>query len=135
MVERFFDDMEYFHLRLEHLQTSVMGDIGLAWGRIYHDPHNGRTRLASGALPSRHSALWRRGALSEVTHGCRAGSVTSSAGCGDWGSIFSSPATGNGMWRATFWVTGTTPPALGGSAYEKTAWGAVQRAAWDAISR
>src|SRR4051794_35317611 len=39
---------------------------------------------------------------------------------------------GNGMWRATFWVTGTLPPALGGSAYEATAWGAVQRAAWAA---
>jgi hypothetical protein len=37
---------------------------------------------------------------------------------------------GNGMWRATFWVTGTVPPALGGSAYEATAWRAVQRAAW-----
>ena len=39
---------------------------------------------------------------------------------------------GNGMRRATFWVTGTTPPALGGSAYQGTAWGAVQRAAWAA---
>jgi ketosteroid isomerase-like protein len=32
MVERFFGDMEYFHLRLENLETSVMGDIGFAWG-------------------------------------------------------------------------------------------------------
>jgi len=40
---------------------------------------------------------------------------------------------GNGMWRATFWVTGTTPPALGGSAYEAAAWGAVQRAAGTAL--
>ena len=42
---------------------------------------------------------------------------------------------GNGYWRATFWVTGTTPPALGGSAYEATAGGAVQRAAWAVIER
>jgi hypothetical protein len=39
------------------------------------------------------------------------------------------------LWRATFWVTGTTPPALGGSAYETTPWGAVQRAAWVVMKR
>jgi ketosteroid isomerase-like protein len=37
MVERFFGDMEYFHLRLENLQTSVMGDFGLAWGTHVED--------------------------------------------------------------------------------------------------
>ena len=32
MLERFFSEMEYFHLRLEDLQTSVIGDVGCAWG-------------------------------------------------------------------------------------------------------
>ena len=41
---------------------------------------------------------------------------------------------GNGWWRATFWVTGDTHSVLGGSAYEGTAWGAVQRAAWEAVN-
>lgn len=37
---------------------------------------------------------------------------------------------GNGHWRATFWRRGTNPPELGGSAWEATAWKAVQKAAW-----
>ena len=42
---------------------------------------------------------------------------------------------GNGYWRATFWVTGSTHSILGGSAYEATAWGAVQKAAWATTMR
>ena len=30
--EQFFGRIEYFHLKLEDLQTSVVGNIGLAWG-------------------------------------------------------------------------------------------------------
>ena len=33
MLERFFSEMEYFHLRLEDLQTAVIGEVGCAWGR------------------------------------------------------------------------------------------------------
>lgn len=36
MVERFFEQMEYYSLQLEDLQTSVAGDIGLAWG-VYRE--------------------------------------------------------------------------------------------------
>jgi ketosteroid isomerase-like protein len=32
LFERFFDRMDYHRLELEDLQTSVAGDIGLAWG-------------------------------------------------------------------------------------------------------
>jgi ketosteroid isomerase-like protein len=32
MVERFFSQMDYCRVELEDLQTSVIGDIGLAWG-------------------------------------------------------------------------------------------------------
>jgi len=32
-------------------------------------------------------------------------------------------------------VTGSKPPAFGGSAYEATVWRAVQRAAWNRISK
>lgn len=31
-VERFFSQMDYFRVEVEDLQTSVTGDIGLAWG-------------------------------------------------------------------------------------------------------
>ena len=39
---------------------------------------------------------------------------------------------GNGHWRATFYVTGQAH-SIGGTAWEPTAWSAVQRAAWDAL--
>jgi ketosteroid isomerase-like protein len=32
MVERFFGQVDYYRVELEDLQTSVTGDIGLAWG-------------------------------------------------------------------------------------------------------
>ena len=44
-------------------------------------------------------------------------------------------AHGNGHWRATFWVTGLARSITGGSAYESTPWRAVQKAAYEAISR
>jgi hypothetical protein len=31
-IERFFGQMDFYRLELEDLQTSVTGDIGLAWG-------------------------------------------------------------------------------------------------------
>ena len=31
-MERFFAQMDYYRLELEDLQTSVIGDVGLAWG-------------------------------------------------------------------------------------------------------
>ena len=31
-MERFFAQMDYYRLELEDLQTSVAGDVGLAWG-------------------------------------------------------------------------------------------------------
>jgi hypothetical protein len=40
---------------------------------------------------------------------------------------------GNTFWRATFWVSGKQS-VIGGSAYEATAWRAVQRAAWAAVA-
>jgi hypothetical protein len=40
---------------------------------------------------------------------------------------------GDGDWRATFWVTAFAHSILGGSAWEPTAWRAVQRAGWDAL--
>jgi hypothetical protein len=40
---------------------------------------------------------------------------------------------GDGNWRASFYVTGLAHSILGGSAWEPTAWRAVQRAGWDAI--
>jgi len=40
---------------------------------------------------------------------------------------------GDGHWRASFYVTGFAHSILGGSAWEPTAWRAVQRAGWDAI--
>ena len=42
---------------------------------------------------------------------------------------------GDGHWRATFYVTGAAHSIVGGSAWEPTAWSAVQRAAWRAIGR
>jgi hypothetical protein len=41
---------------------------------------------------------------------------------------------GDGHWRATFYVTGQAHSIVGGSAWEPTAWRAVQRAAWAAVS-
>lgn len=32
ILERFFDQMEYYRLQPEDLQASVAGDVGLAWG-------------------------------------------------------------------------------------------------------
>jgi hypothetical protein len=40
---------------------------------------------------------------------------------------------GDGHWRASFYVTGLAHSILGGSAWEPTAWRAVQRAGWDAV--
>ena len=42
---------------------------------------------------------------------------------------------GDAHWRATFYVTGQAHSVAGGSAWEATPWRAVQRAAWQAISR
>jgi hypothetical protein len=42
---------------------------------------------------------------------------------------------GDGRWRATFYVTGQAHSIVGGSAWEATAWRAVQRAAWEALSK
>ena len=38
---------------------------------------------------------------------------------------------GDGYWRATFYVTGQAHSIVGGSAWEATAWRAVQQAAWE----
>jgi len=40
---------------------------------------------------------------------------------------------GDGHWRASFYVTGFAHSIFGGSAWEPTAWRAVQRAGWDAL--
>ena len=40
---------------------------------------------------------------------------------------------GHGHWRASLYVTGFAHSILGGSAWEATAWRAVQRAGWDAV--
>ena len=40
----------------------------------------------------------------------------------------------DGNWRATFYVTGDAHSIVGGSAWEPTAWSAVQRAAWAAVN-
>ncbi len=37
ILEEFFGRIEYFHLKLEDLQTSVVGNIGLAWGVFTED--------------------------------------------------------------------------------------------------
>ena len=41
---------------------------------------------------------------------------------------------GDDPWRATFYVTGPAHSIVGGSAWEPTAWPAVQRAGWTAIA-
>jgi hypothetical protein len=40
---------------------------------------------------------------------------------------------GDGYWRATFRVTGFAHSIMGGSAWEATAWRAVQRAGWQTL--
>jgi hypothetical protein len=40
---------------------------------------------------------------------------------------------GDGHWRATFYVTGQAHSIVGGTAWEPTAWTAVQRAAWEGL--
>jgi len=40
---------------------------------------------------------------------------------------------GDSTWRATFYVTGQAHSNVGGSAWEPTAWVAVQRAGWAAV--
>ena len=42
---------------------------------------------------------------------------------------------GDDHWRATFYVTGHAQSIVGGSAWEPTAWTAVQRAAWEALGK
>ena len=42
---------------------------------------------------------------------------------------------GDGMWRATFHVTGQAHSIVGGSAWEPTPWRAVQQAGWSAVLR
>ena len=42
---------------------------------------------------------------------------------------------GDGNWPATFYVTGAAHSIVGGSAWEPTPWRAVQRAAWEPLSR
>ena len=41
---------------------------------------------------------------------------------------------GDGKWRATFYVTGAAHSIVGGSAWEATACGGVQKAAWAAVT-
>ena len=36
-MKRFFDSMEYYHVRFEELHTSVEGNIGLGWGVYIED--------------------------------------------------------------------------------------------------
>jgi ketosteroid isomerase-like protein len=36
-MERFFGQVDYYHMELEDFQTSVMGDIGLAWGVLIEE--------------------------------------------------------------------------------------------------
>ena len=42
---------------------------------------------------------------------------------------------GDGNWRATFYVTGQAHSIVGGTAWEPTAWTAVQQAAWSVLKR
>jgi hypothetical protein len=42
---------------------------------------------------------------------------------------------GDGHWRATFFVTGQAHSIVGGTGYEPAAWGAMQRAAWEALNK
>jgi hypothetical protein len=39
------------------------------------------------------------------------------------------------QWRATFFVTGQAHSIIGGTVWEKTPWGPVQRATWEALGR
>ena len=52
--EQVFGQMDYYHLNLEDLQTSVAGDIGLAWGVFIEDfqvkgrpPERARVRFSN----------------------------------------------------------------------------------------
>jgi ketosteroid isomerase-like protein len=36
-MERFFGQVDYYHMELEDFQTSVTGDIGLAWGVLIEE--------------------------------------------------------------------------------------------------
>jgi hypothetical protein len=42
---------------------------------------------------------------------------------------------GDGYWRASFYVTGRAHSIVAGSAWEPTPWQAVQRAAWETLTR
>jgi hypothetical protein len=42
---------------------------------------------------------------------------------------------GDGHWRATFFVTGQAHSIVGGTGWEPTAWRAVQRAAWEVLTK
>ena len=42
---------------------------------------------------------------------------------------------GDGNWRATFYVTGAAHSIVGGSAWEPAPWRAVQKAAWEALTK
>jgi len=42
---------------------------------------------------------------------------------------------GDGHWRATFYITGQAHSIIGGTAWEPTPRRAVQRAAWQALTR
>jgi hypothetical protein len=42
---------------------------------------------------------------------------------------------GDGNWRATFYVTGQAHSIVSGTAWEPSAWTAVQRAAWDTLTK
>jgi hypothetical protein len=42
---------------------------------------------------------------------------------------------GDEGWRATFYPAGRAHSAVAGTAWERTPWHAVRRAAWDALSR
>jgi ketosteroid isomerase-like protein len=64
MLERFFSEMEYFHLRLEDLQTSVIGDVGCAWGRHVEEFQE------KGRPPERARVRFTK-VLTKGTHGWR----------------------------------------------------------------
>jgi hypothetical protein len=42
---------------------------------------------------------------------------------------------GDGHWRAMFYVTGQAHSIVGGTAWEPSAWSAVQQAAWGVLRK
>jgi ketosteroid isomerase-like protein len=63
-LQRFFDQMVYQRVELEDLQTSAMGDVGLAWGTYIETfqekgqpPERARVRFSK--VLTRHADGWR----------------------------------------------------------------------------